>query len=391
VKPVARKTPIGHPAAEDAAPRVGDGIPQPLLPQSPEPAIVIPAPTGPSAPRLASPPTADEGARITNDPRAVAGEIVARAGTAKLYEAPPPAANAAPPVKRATDLGLGPDRPKAAKISDERALAPTAKAGEVVAGPAKDADIRPVRKIILDPAIPEDDAGSRAGAARWSKPLAVGAGLAVAAGIVVVALKLGGHTRHGDETVAGAGPPAEKAAGAGALAADAGLAAASSGDASGATATGEGAGAAKPVAAAPGHAPPSLEVEERMADPKVARELPVEFPRLLAACRQAFTEKRAKDAEAVCGAAKDANPDSAEACALLGHALLNRKKRREALQWAERAVQIDPGHAEAYVIIGGVKQASDDAAAAKAAYKKYLELAPNGQYASDLRAIVNSL
>ena len=127
-----------------------------------------------------------------------------------------------------------------------------------------------------------------------------------------------------------------------------------------------------------------------MADPKMARGLPTEFPRLLAACRQAFAEKRIKDAEPACVAAKDANPDSAEACALLGHALFGRKKRREALQWAERAVALDPRHADAYVIIGGVKQAAADPVAAKAAYKKYLELAPNGQYAADLRAIVDS-
>ena len=48
------------------------------------------------------------------------------------------------------------------------------------------------------------------------------------------------------------------------------------------------------------------------------------------------------------------------------------------------------GPGDAYVIIGGVKQAGDDKAGAKAAYKKYLELAPNGQYAPDLRAIVDS-
>jgi tetratricopeptide (TPR) repeat protein len=112
---------------------------------------------------------------------------------------------------------------------------------------------------------------------------------------------------------------------------------------------------------------------------------------LLSACRTAFTEKRAKDAEIACTAAKDAGPDSAEANALLGHALFSRKKRKEALVWAERAVELDPKQADAYVIIGGVKQAADDAAGAKAAYKKYLELAPSGQYAADVRAIVDSL
>jgi tetratricopeptide (TPR) repeat protein len=132
-------------------------------------------------------------------------------------------------------------------------------------------------------------------------------------------------------------------------------------------------------------------LDERAADPKVARALPTEFPQLLTACRTAFMEKRVKDAEIACVAAKDANPESPEACALLGHALFNRKKRREALVWAERAVELDPKQADAYVIIGSVKQAAEDIPAAKAAYKKYLQLAPNGQYAADLRAIVGSL
>ena len=61
------------------------------------------------------------------------------------------------------------------------------------------------------------------------------------------------------------------------------------------------------------------------------------------------------------------------------------------MRWATRALELDVNQAEAYVIIGGVKQANDDAHGAKAAYRKYLELAPTGQYAADLRAIVDSL
>jgi tetratricopeptide (TPR) repeat protein len=132
-------------------------------------------------------------------------------------------------------------------------------------------------------------------------------------------------------------------------------------------------------------------MDERESDPKVAREAPAAFPQLLAACRSAFAEKRMKDAEATCAAARDANPESAEACSLLAHALFNRNHRREALAWAERSVKIDPRQADAYVIIGGVHQNAGEKAEAKAAYRKYLELAPTGAYAADLRAIVESL
>jgi hypothetical protein len=139
----------------------------------------------------------------------------------------------------------------------------------------------------------------------------------------------------------------------------------------------------RPVAAA------TDDIDERAADPKLARALPTEFPQLLAACRTAFVDKRMPDAEVACVAAQDANPDSAEANALLAHALFNRNRRREALGWAERAIAINPKLADAYVIVGGVHQAEGEMTAAKAAYQKYLQLAPTGQYAGDLRAIVD--
>ena len=98
-----------------------------------------------------------------------------------------------------------------------------------------------------------------------------------------------------------------------------------------------------------------------------------------------------KDAEAACVAAKDANPESAEAHGLLAHALFNRNRRREALGAAERAVKLNPKWADAYVIIGGVRQDSGDTSEAKRAYQRYLELEPHGRYAPDLRSIVGKL
>jgi CheY-like chemotaxis protein len=128
--------------------------------------------------------------------------------------------------------------------------------------------------------------------------------------------------------------------------------------------------------------------DERSADPKLARARVAEAGPLLAACHAAFSEGRMKDAEAACVAARDANPDSAEAAGLLAHALYNRGHRREALGAAERAVKINPKWADAYVIIGGVHQDAGELDDAKRAYDRYLELEPKGQYARDLRSIV---
>ena len=122
-----------------------------------------------------------------------------------------------------------------------------------------------------------------------------------------------------------------------------------------------------------------------------AAQVSPEFPQLLTACQTTFNAGRMRDATTACTAAVEANPDSPKAVALLAHAEFNRSHRKEALSWAEKAIKLDPKTADAYVIIGGVQQDSGRNADAKAAYRKYLELAPKGQYAADLRAIVDSL
>jgi CheY-like chemotaxis protein len=376
-----------------------DGVPQTVPPQSPEPSIVIPVAEALAA---AAPASALALSALVPEQRPVAGEIMARANT-QLIEL---AVGVEPSGKRTTDLGIGPK--PALTLDLALTLGPTMAAGEVVASAARVEDVRPARKIILDPDVPEDEDASTTGSSRWTRLLGYALGMALAVAVVWVAFKkTGPRARHRASSAETAGaassaattpvaPPRAESQSASSGAARAGLEAGktvagaeSQAASSHAGAAAHGSGARR--VAAGSLAGPREVLDERTADPKVARALPTEFPQLLSACRQAFTEKRARDAEIACIAAKDANPDSPEACALLGHALFNRKKRREALQWAERAVELDPKHADAYVIIGGVKQAADDIAAAKVAYKKYLELAPNGQYAADLRAIVDSL
>ena len=56
---------------------------------------------------------------------------------------------------------------------------------------------------------------------------------------------------------------------------------------------------------------PREELDERSADPKLARARAAEAGTLLGACHVAFAEARMKDAEAACTAAQDANPESA--------------------------------------------------------------------------------
>ncbi|HLK91735.1 MAG TPA: DUF4388 domain-containing protein [Polyangia bacterium] len=147
----------------------------------------------------------------------------------------------------------------------------------------------------------------------------------------------------------------------------------------------------KPAAHAAAAAPALDEAEERTADPKLARARAAEAGPLLIACRTSYQEARMKDAEAICMAARDANPLSAEANGYLAHALLNRNRRRESLAAAERAVKLNPKWADAYVVIGGIHQDAGEMADARRAYQRYLELEPHGQFAPELRAIVDRL
>ncbi len=76
---------------------------------------------------------------------------------------------------------------------------------------------------------------------------------------------------------------------------------------------------------------------------------------------------------------------------MLAHTELNRGRLARATQLAQKAVKIDPNLADAYVIIGGVHQDSGQNREAKVAYRRYLQLAPTGRYADELRSIVNGL
>ena len=62
----------------------------------------------------------------------------------------------------------------------------------------------------------------------------------------------------------------------------------------------------------------------------------------------------------------------------------------EAGTLARKALAIDPNRAEAHVYLGNAEQEAGRIDEARAAYKKYLELAPNGPFARELRAILDN-
>jgi tetratricopeptide (TPR) repeat protein len=110
-----------------------------------------------------------------------------------------------------------------------------------------------------------------------------------------------------------------------------------------------------------------------------------------ARCKEIAGSRRQKDLLSACGDAFAADPTAADIAIILAKAEFDKGRAAQALAWGQKALAADPSAADAYVFIGGAEQSAGHNKAAKEAYKRYLQLAPGGRYAGDLRAIVNSL
>jgi tetratricopeptide (TPR) repeat protein len=108
-------------------------------------------------------------------------------------------------------------------------------------------------------------------------------------------------------------------------------------------------------------------------------------------CRNAFAKHRGREVLAECRRAFAEDPRSAEIAVLLARTEFDRGRFRPALDWARKALALDESQADAYVFLGGAEQAAGHVAAARTAYKRYLQLSPKGRYASDLRKVLRSL
>jgi hypothetical protein len=108
------------------------------------------------------------------------------------------------------------------------------------------------------------------------------------------------------------------------------------------------------------------------------------------ACKRAYDRRRAKEILDTCARAFASEPGSAEVAVMLAKTEFDRGHARQALDWAKKAVALDESRADAYVFLGGAEQAAGHTAAAKTAYRRYLQLAPQGRYAADLRAVLGS-
>jgi Flp pilus assembly protein TadD len=69
----------------------------------------------------------------------------------------------------------------------------------------------------------------------------------------------------------------------------------------------------------------------------------------------------------------------------VGRFYLKKGSFRAAAQRFEEATRWDPNNADAYRLLGEAKEKQKDAAAARLAYTKYLELAPDAKDAEAIR------
>ena len=108
------------------------------------------------------------------------------------------------------------------------------------------------------------------------------------------------------------------------------------------------------------------------------------------ACNGVLRGGRYRDIEAKCRLAFDVQPAAALA-AEVAQAALEHGRNADAAAWARKAIGADPKLANAFVLLGGAEQQLGHTAEARAAYDRYLELAPNGEHAQDVRALLPTL
>jgi Tfp pilus assembly protein PilF len=133
---------------------------------------------------------------------------------------------------------------------------------------------------------------------------------------------------------------------------------------------------AKPVEAAPSQPTPAVAAADA---PSVQ------------ACRDALKKRDLKLVSAKCETALTADSSLAKPLLAFAKGQFEKGKSAQAAVWARKIVQVNSSLADAYLIMGAAEQEARHAAAAKTAYQRYLELAPKGPYAEDVKSSLKSL
>ena len=150
-----------------------------------------------------------------------------------------------------------------------------------------------------------------------------------------------------------------------------------------------GAPAREPVV--PKAEPIAVQAEATVAKPQPKVMLLGETSERVSQCRIGLQERKTTQISSTCAVAMELDPTLAKP--LLAWAMSEFRHGRTSVgaAWARKIMLIDPALADTYLILGVAEQESAHAAAARQAYKRYLELSPRGAYASDVRSALGSI
>jgi tetratricopeptide (TPR) repeat protein len=113
------------------------------------------------------------------------------------------------------------------------------------------------------------------------------------------------------------------------------------------------------------------------------------FASALSRCRAESSADHVRRALDACRKAVALQPRSSEALTLLAHTEIDRHHSREAVRFATAAISADPQFSDAYVMMGKARQQAGQRSQARASYRQYLALAPQGRYAGEVRRILS--
>jgi tetratricopeptide (TPR) repeat protein len=90
-------------------------------------------------------------------------------------------------------------------------------------------------------------------------------------------------------------------------------------------------------------------------------------------------------------AALAVSPGSKQALVAYTRALLEVNRLKDALEAAEKASRADPKNAEIFLLLGNAQQDLGMKTRSIKAYERYLKLAPNGAFASEIKQVIKGI
>lgn len=117
----------------------------------------------------------------------------------------------------------------------------------------------------------------------------------------------------------------------------------------------------------------------------------VSYATLMEQARAAYRRGSARKASHLLDQALQQNPGRAEAIALQGLVQLSEGRHAKAAELARKALAIDANVADAHLILGTLDHDNNRMQGAREHFERYLELAPKGEMAQEVRSILEQM